>query len=157
MTPIFKKLNFKQQPEILILNAPVEFEGELEAIAQDTTVNHAIHADGEFDFLLAFVKTKADIDQITPMVREKLRADPVVWFAYPKGSSKKYRAEINRDQGWEILGQLGFEAVRQVAIDDDWSAIRFREVEFIKAMNRRQDFAMSEHGKQRTGHSSKKQ
>jgi hypothetical protein len=27
---------------------------------------------------------------------------------------------------------LGFDTVRQVAIDDDWSALRFRRVEYIK-------------------------
>jgi len=31
------------------------------------------------------------------------------------------------------LKALGFETVRAVAIDEDWSALRFRRVEFIKA------------------------
>ncbi|MGV3762983.1 hypothetical protein [Parapedobacter sp.] len=141
MTPVFKKLNFKQQREILILNAPAEFKGEWEAIAQDTAVRHATHAIDEIEFVLTFVKTKAEIDQTTALICDKLKGDAVVWFAYPKGTSKKYRAEINRDRGWEALGKSGFEPVRQVAIDDDWSAVRFRKVEFIKTMSRRKDFA----------------
>jgi len=60
----------------------------------------------------------------------------VVWFAYPKGSSKKYTSQINRDNGWAVLGKAGFEPVRMVAIDEDWSAVRFRRVEFIKTMTR---------------------
>lgn len=56
----------------------------------------------------------------------------LLWFAYPKGTSKKYKCDFNRDDGWEPLRKLGFDTVRQVAIDEDWSALRFRRVEFIK-------------------------
>jgi len=55
-----------------------------------------------------------------------------LWFAYPKGTSKKYSCDFNRDDDWEVLRQAGFDSVRQVAIDDDWSALRFRRFEFIK-------------------------
>lgn len=65
---------------------------------------------------------------------------------YPKGTSKKYKSEINRDNGWEILAKSGFESVRQIAIDEDWSAMRFRKVEFIKIMKRRTDFAKTPQG-----------
>ena len=34
------------------------------------------------------------------------------------------------------MGKAGFEGVRMVAIDEDWSAVRFRRVEFIKTMTR---------------------
>jgi hypothetical protein len=57
----------------------------------------------------------------------------VLWFAYPKGSSKKYTCEFNRDSGWKVIRSLGFDSVRQVAIDEDWSALRFRRVEYIKS------------------------
>ena len=54
-----------------------------------------------------------------------------MWFAYPKGSSKKYKSQINRDSGWEVFGREGFEPVRMVAIDEDWSAVRFRRLQFV--------------------------
>lgn len=38
VTPLLKKLNFKQQKEILILNYPAEFEVELDAIKDCTTI-----------------------------------------------------------------------------------------------------------------------
>ena len=31
-----------------------------------------------------------------------------------------------------MLRSAGFDAVRAVAIDEDWSALRFRRMEFIK-------------------------
>ncbi len=45
------------------------------------------------------------------------------------------------------LGAAGFEPVRMVAIDEDWSALRFRRVEHIKKMTR--SFAMTDAGKEK--------
>ena len=67
----------------------------------------------------------------------------------PKGTSKNYKCEFNRDTGWKILGELGFEPVRMVAIDADWSALRFRRAEFIKTMIRDAKYALSAEGKKR--------
>lgn len=79
---------------------------------------------------------QAELAALAADIAQKAEGDAVVWFAYPKASSKKYRCDFNRDSGWEALGSLGFEGVRQVAIDDDWSALRFRRVEYIKKMVR---------------------
>ncbi|HET9521534.1 MAG TPA: hypothetical protein VFO73_10845 [Candidatus Limnocylindrales bacterium] len=46
----------------------------------------------------------------------------VIWVAYPKGG----RADINRDSVWPILGEYGLRPIGQVAVDDVWSALRFR-------------------------------
>lgn len=104
----------------------------------------------ETEFVLIFVKSQAEIDAIIPLIDEKIKGDAVVWYVYQKGYSKKYKAEINRDNGWEILGKHGFEPVRQVAINENWSAVRFRKVGFIKTMTRTKDFAMTEEGKAKT-------
>jgi hypothetical protein len=76
--------------------------------------------------------------------------DGIFWMAYPKKTSKKYRSAITRDEGWEALGDAGFEVVRMVAVDEDWSAVRFRKAAFIGKMIRRQEMAMSTEGKQKT-------
>jgi hypothetical protein len=49
------------------------------------------------------------------------------------------------------LGTLNLEPVRQVAIDEDWSALRFRRVEHIKSMKRRSSMRISPEGKKREG------
>ena len=135
--PTFAKLNLKDQTEIIVLNAPASFEPELKAL-KDVTVRR--DAKGSvIDFSLAFVTTQKEVDTLGPQVAKKAKGDAVVWFAYPKGSSKKYKSQINRDNGWAVMGKAGFEPVRMVAIDEDWSALRFRRVEFIKTMNRPED------------------
>jgi hypothetical protein len=131
---------------MVVLNSPESFEGELRAL-RDVKILRRLEGLKEIEFLLAFVTTQKDVDSIGKAVAKKVRGDAVVWFAYPKGTSKKYKSEINRDHGWRILGESGFECVRSVAIDEDWSGARFRRVEFIKAMNRGKKYAMSAQGK----------
>ena len=57
---------------------------------------------------------------------------------------------FRRDNGWSALGELGYEGVSLISIDDDWSAFRFRKSDYIKTMNRRHEMAMSKEGKERT-------
>jgi hypothetical protein len=148
MSAIFRKLNLKDQAEILVLNPPESFEPELAAL-NDMTIRRNLGDVEQITFSLAFVTTQQEVDSVAQMIAKKAQGDAVVWFAYPKGTSKRYRCEFNRDTGWDVLGQLGFEGVRQVAIDEDWSAVRFRRVEFIKTMIRDQQRAMTEQGKAR--------
>lgn len=135
MTPLFAKLNLKDQTAILILNAPESFEPELAALTGVAILRDPAKI-GQVAFVLAFVTTQSRVDALAQLVAEKTVGDVLVWFAYPKGASKKYRCEFNRDRGWDALGASGFEPVRQVAIDEDWSALRFRRVVFIKKMTR---------------------
>jgi len=53
---------------------------------------------------------------------DDLRLPAVLWVCYPKGNV----ADINRDTLWPILAEYGFRPISQVAIDDTWSALRFR-------------------------------
>jgi hypothetical protein len=76
-----------------------------------------------------------------------LEPDPVFWMAYPKKTSKKYKSEIHRDSGWMPFGDEGYEGVAMVSIDDNWSALRFRKVDFIKTMKRRESMVLSKEGK----------
>jgi hypothetical protein len=147
MTPLFKKLNFKAHTPILILNAPENFVFAMEAMKQFTTISTSMEEVKSTGFILVFVTMQQEVDTLAPAVAQKLEGDGVLWFCYPKGSSKKYKCNFNRDTGWNVLGQQGFEGVRMVAVDEDWSALRFRKVQFIKTMTR--SFAQTEEGKQK--------
>src|SRR5499426_4639316 len=146
MSIIFNKLNLKSQTEILVLNAPESFEPELAAL-NNVIIRRNVGDVKEIAFSLAFVTRQKEVDAIAKTVARKATGDAIVWFAYPKGTSKKYQCEFNRDTGWAALGEAGFEGVRMVAIDEDWSALRFRRAEFIKTMKRDEKHAMSAQGK----------
>jgi len=130
MSSVFEKLNLKQR-EILVINAPPCFESELASlegvnVLRDSNKIKAIH------FVLAFVTKQAEVDTLSQLLASKTEGDALLWFAYPKGTSKRYKCEFNRDTGWNAMRSTGFDTVRQVAIDEDWSALRFRRVKYIK-------------------------
>jgi hypothetical protein len=98
---------------------------------------------------MAFAITQTEVDTASKQIASFAHGDAIVWMVYPKGTSRRYRCEFNRDSGWSVLGEAGFEAVRQVAVDEDWSALRFRRVEFIKSITRNPAGAISKAGKAR--------
>ena len=148
MTPLFKKLNLSDHQEIVLSEAPSSFEKELKGL-EDIKVRRAPKKVSSISFAIYFVQTLKSVEAAAKTL-SKACGDPVIWFAYPKASSKNLSCEFNRDDGWEALGKAGFEGVRQVAIDADWSALRFRRVEHIKSLKRSNSMALTKEGKQRT-------
>ncbi len=146
MSPLFRKLNLGTQSVIHVLNAPESFESELAAL-ENVAVKRSIQ--GQAAFAMAFVMTKAELDAASVKLAKACQGDAVLWMVYPKGTSKKYKCEFNRDSGWPVLGVAGFEPVRMVAVDEDWSALRFRRAEHIKQMKRNPAGAISEAGKRK--------
>lgn len=155
MSTLFKKLNLTNQNPILVLNAPDTFDTELQQLENVKVIRKA-HRQKKAGFGLAFAITQQDLDDRSQQLIESIEGDAVLWIAYPKGTSKQYRCEFNRDSGWTVLGNAGFEPVRQVSIDSDWTALRFRKVEHIKSLTRRTSMAISTEGKQRTSKESPK-
>ncbi len=96
------------------------------------SVHRAVSDQAVITFLLAFVTQRDEIAHLAEDVGKKAEGDAIIWMAYPKGSSKRLTCDFNRDTGWSPLGAVGFRGVRQVAIDEDWSALRFRRTEFVK-------------------------
>ena len=150
MTPLLKKLNFKGQEQLLVLNSPESFFGEIQEMKSVATVITDLEEIQGIEFLIAFVTTKKEIEDLVRSIDRKLIGDVIFWICYPKASSKKYSCDFNRDTGFEILGEFDFEGVRQVAIDEDWSALRFRKVHHIKNITRKESFALTKEAKERT-------
>lgn len=52
------------------------------------------------------------------------RAGRLAWIGYPKGG--QLGTDLNRARLVAVLADQGVQPVRQVSIDDIWSALRFR-------------------------------
>jgi hypothetical protein len=131
-SPLFKKLNLTDQREIFVFAAPDSFQAELTGL-RGRTVRRDQKKPRDVRFALAFAMRQAEVDAISALLAAAATGDALLWMAYPKGSSKRYLCDFNRDRGWNVLREKGFDTVRQVAIDEDWSALRFRRQEYIKS------------------------
>ena len=132
MATLFEKLNLKDHQEILVLRAPVSFEPELARLPVMTIHRH-LESVVEIRFSLAFVTRQSEVEALAPQISSRAKGDATLWFAYPKRTSKRYTCDFNRDTGWNALKAAGFDTVRAIAIDEDWTALRFRRLEYIKS------------------------
>jgi hypothetical protein len=71
---------------------------------------------------LVFGDDETSLRLIVAEHAEAIRNAAILWVAYPKGN----RTDINRDTLWPILAEHGLRPIGQVALDETWSALRFR-------------------------------
>jgi hypothetical protein len=145
--PVIKKLNFKEHGRpVLIVNAPKSYEEVIAAFQGDV---HIEASSDSYEFVQVFGASNEELQTLALKVSHHVGEDGLFWLCYPKKSSKQYKgSDCSRESVAGMLATEGYEPVRQVAIDDDWSALRFRKPEKIKKMTR--SFAVTELGKQRT-------
>ena len=84
----------------------------VQVVAEPSAANVAIY----------FANSEATLRDILARHKEHLAATEPTWIAYPKGN----KADINRDSLWPIVAEFGLRPNGQIAIDDYWSALRFR-------------------------------
>jgi hypothetical protein len=75
------------------------------------------------DAVIAFVVRQDELGSAEQAVAAA-RADRLAWICYPKGG--QLGTDLNRDRLVAALAEHGVQPVRQVSIDDTWSALRFR-------------------------------
>ncbi len=126
MQEIGRKLQLKQDQTILLLNAPEEFTRKLaDKGYASLQAEAATGKEGAFDAVQLFVKDKAELDRLAPTAARALKRNGIFWIAYPKKSSH-VKSDLTRDEGWKTISDLGYEGVRQIAIDETWSSLRFK-------------------------------
>ncbi|ODT80271.1 MAG: hypothetical protein ABS76_16375 [Pelagibacterium sp. SCN 64-44] len=127
-TELLHKLQIKAGSRLWLINVP-------QAVAEEITAGaevEPVHEKDEYDGALVFIESVRDIEALTPRILAEMPPDGLLWMAYRKGPAAK-ESGLNRDKGWDALDQAGWRPVRQVAIDDEWSAVRFRPKALVKA------------------------
>lgn len=81
-----------------------------------------VDAPADASIALVFADAAAPLRETLDAHAASLGQLATIWVAYPKGN----RTDINRDSLWPILGEYGLRPNGQVAIDETWSALRFR-------------------------------
>ncbi len=137
MKSLLEKLNYKGQSRIVVLNSEKNFRlapyWELKGIQIDNEIDQRF----PYDFMIIFVKDSKEVEKITPVALHNLTKEGVLWFCYPKKTSKKMNSDIDRYHGWKVLNEMNYYGIRMVSIDDDWSALRFKNRKFFKPRSER--------------------
>lgn len=124
MQNIIKKFRFKDNG--VVLNAPTTMEPEFVKLGFKT----AFDKDVKSNNTLVFINNQQEYLDFLKNQLSNIEADSVLWFAYPKGTSK-IKTDINRDTIRVIGEEFGITTVTAIAIDETWSALRFRPVDRV--------------------------
>lgn len=125
---VLDKLGYKPGMEAAVIGRP---DG-LEAVLPLPTIELSIRP---HDLLLVFVPIRADVSRALA-ASTHYRVGDRLWFVYPKKSGR-FASDIDRDNGWEPILDAGLIPVTQIAVDGDWSALRFRRRDEIKTLTRK--------------------
>jgi hypothetical protein len=109
-----RKLNLKEGVKARVIGRPRGID--LDDVATTTSTKAAA--------VLAFSRTLSDLDATCGPAIEAARADRIAWIAYPKAG--KLDTDLNRDVLSRYLSGRGVQSVRLIALDNVWSAMRFR-------------------------------
>jgi hypothetical protein len=74
--------------------------------------------------LLVFVADRSALEERRIQIVEAAAKDRLTWVSYPK--SGQLGTDLNRDSLAALLSTSGLRPVRQIALNDVWSALRFR-------------------------------
>jgi len=119
--PVAERLQVKGERRLAVIGATPTLD-------RLVGVKKARAEPGEADVVLLFVPGRAAFDAKLPGLLKKMRKDAILWIAYPKLTSP-LAADLSRDVIHKLAPGHGLDTVSQIAIDDDWSALRLKRLE----------------------------
>ncbi|MCL2472031.1 MAG: hypothetical protein FWF25_09905 [Propionibacteriaceae bacterium] len=116
---MFRRMRVRPGSRVRVLGAPGPYpeSDDIQQVDQ-----------GEAEVVHLFIDSR---DQCVARFPEAVAAcapGGVIWVSYPKSKGKK-TYDINRDSLWAVLLDAGHHPVSQVALDDQWSAVRVKKNE----------------------------
>ncbi|MBL7703797.1 MAG: hypothetical protein JNM14_16225 [Ferruginibacter sp.] len=122
---LLEKLQLQDEKNLLIQGLPSSIEKQFVKLTFSKNVTPLLKS-RKIDFALVFAVSQRQLVDILKDVIPALQDDAKLWIAYPKLTSK-IASDLSRDKNWDFVSDYGFEAVRMIALDNVWSAGRFKK------------------------------
>ena len=116
--PVAERLQVKGARRLAVLDAPPAIDKAIGAAKARAPAKAA-------DVVLLFVRSQAEAKKKLPATVSGLGAAAIFWLAYPKLTSP-LAGDMSRDVIHALAPAYGLDTVSQIAIDDDWSALRLK-------------------------------
>jgi len=118
--PVAERLQVKGSRHLAVIGAPADLESIIGARNVRTDVPNA-------DVILLFAPDRARFDALLPTVLATSSRDAILWVAYRKLTSR-LAADLSRDIIHRLAPEYRLDTVSQIAIDNDWSALRLKRM-----------------------------
>lgn len=123
ISPVAKKLLIKPGKSWLFYNAPEDYLAILEPLPEGVATKFS--TGGDFDGVQLFVKNSAELIDSLKTIIPILKPDTLFWITYPKKSSG-IPSDLEMMSSWDELATYGYNGVAAAAINEIWTALRFR-------------------------------
>jgi hypothetical protein len=118
--PIAERLQVKGERRLAVI-------GATPALDRLVGAKKARAGASEADVVLLFVPDRAAFDAKVPDVLKTMAKTAILWVAHPKLTSK-LAGDLSRDVIHKRAPKYGLDTVSQIAIDEDWSALRLKRI-----------------------------
>jgi len=122
---LLEKLQLDNERNLLLQGLPLSIEKQFIKLSFSKNVTPLLKIK-KIDFALIFAFSQKQLREILNDVIPALHPEAKFWIAYPKASSK-IASDLCRDASWDFIAKHGFETVRMIAVDNLWSAARFKK------------------------------
>jgi hypothetical protein len=129
MNPISKKLRLKPGMRALVVAAPSAYLKSLAPLPEGVVISEAMG--GTHEFVQFFATRRSDIEKSAKKLLKSAVPGALVWITYPKKTSG-VESDLSREEVWAAMEGTGWRPVSQIAIDEVWSALRFRPIEDVR-------------------------
>jgi len=134
MKPLSRKLGLNPGMKALILAPPPGYLKSLTTAANGLTVSSK--AAGTYQFVQVFATRLSEISGFAKKLPKHAAPNTLVWISYPKKTSGT-DSNLSRDIIREAMTVVGWRAVSIVALDETWSALRFRPASQVVSRSNR--------------------
>jgi hypothetical protein len=128
--PIVKKLGIKPGMRALVLAAPDGYVHRLTPLPEGVEI--VTKPARSYLFVQFFATRMAEIEKMAPRLLQFAAAGAVFWITYPKKTAG-IDSDLSRDILAAAMMDKGWRPVSIIALDDVWSALRFRPIADVKS------------------------
>jgi hypothetical protein len=79
---------------------------------------------GVLDFAILFARTRRELKEIFPRLRDRLETNGMLWVAWPKKAAK-VETDLSESVVREFGLAVGLVDVKICAVDETWSGLKF--------------------------------
>ena len=133
LSPMARKLRLAPEHRVAVLNAPDGYVDQLRP--GPSAIETEVGQSEPYDVVLLFVNDVDELRRLGPIAIRAAKANGLLWITYPKGGKTRGVTDLPATPWWvrrDVLGEItsekGLKPVAFVAIDDNWTALRFKRV-----------------------------
>ena len=119
MRTVVEKLGLKPSMKAYLLNAPADFQKQVETSVETVSTRLV----GEFDYIHFFANSQSHLKKEIPRLKKHLTPKGTLWISWKK--NRKDNSDLTIKNVIEIGYDFGMVESKAISIDDDWSALKF--------------------------------